>query len=328
MNRMPSTFEQPSSDVKRNGFTSIMALAKRNLEGVLSSLAKSEIFRVRIANEKAYGEYLGRIVSRLDSLTSTIKSLPKIEMKDSPASIQIQTMSEDTIGRMTKQLEAVKQAVLSTKQAPVRSQRVEGTVKVENMPVPQRFPVEEITRGLQEVQQAIERIKLESPSAPEIKFPKFPDKVSVTEGKAILKALQGLTDSIDEIPKKLPQARMPKQIEVSNFPIQKIPQPVTHVSINSLIGYVKSRAVTVTTTPTPLPEEVLAYRRSMVAYNNSSQTVYVGGSDVSTTNGIPVPAGTYSPAFDCGPRMIVYGVVASTTANVRTMELSDENSGR
>ncbi|MEK9207070.1 MAG: hypothetical protein AAB922_01210, partial [Patescibacteria group bacterium] len=217
---------------------------------------------------------------------------------------------------------------LSTKQAPVRSQRVEGTVKVENMPVPQRFPVEEITRGLQEVQQAIERIKLESPSAPEIKFPKFPDKVSVTEGKAILKALQGLTDSIDEIPKKLPQARMPKQIEVSNFPIQKIPQPVTHVSINSLIGYVKSRAVTVTTTPTPLPEEVLAYRRSMVAYNNSSQTVYVGGSDVSTTNGIPVPAGTYSPAFDCGPRMIVYGVVASTTANVRTMELSDENSGR
>ena len=325
---MPSTFEDPSNGVKRNGFTSIMALAKRNLEGVLSSLAKSEIFRVRIANEKAYGEYLGRIVSRLDSLTSVIKSLPKIEMKDSPASIQIQTMSEDTIGRMTKQLEAVKQAVLSTKQAPVRSQRVEGTVKVENMPVPQRFPVEEITRGLQEVQQAIERIKLESPSAPEIKFPKFPDKVSVTEGKAILKALQGLTDSIDEIPKKLPQARMPKQIEVSNFPIQKIPQPVTHVSINSLIGYVKSRAVTVTTTPTPLPEEVLAYRRSMVAYNNSSQTVYVGGSDVSTTNGIPVPAGTYSPAFDCGPRMIVYGVVASTTANVRTMELSDENSGR
>ena len=305
-----------------------MALAKRNLEGVLSSLAKSEIFRVRIANEKAYGEYLGRIVSRLDSLTSTIKSLPKIEMKDSPASIQIQTMSEDTIGRMTKQLEAVKQAVLSTKQAPVRVQRVEGTVRLENPPVPQQFPVEEILKGLQEVQYAIERIKLESPSAPEIKFPKFPDKVSVTEGKAILKALQGLTDSIDEIPKKLPQARMPKQIEVSNFPIQKIPQPVTHVSINSLIGYVKSRAVTVTTTPTPLPEEVLAYRRSMVAYNNSSQTVYVGGSDVSTTNGIPVPAGTYSPAFDCGPRMIVYGVVASTTANVRTMELSDENSGR
>lgn len=325
--RVPRTLEEQSG-VQRNAFTSIMALAKHNLELVLSSLAKTEIFRVRIANEKAYGEYLGRIASKLDSLTSTIKSLPKIEMKDSPASIQIQTMSEDTIGKLTKQLEAVKQAVLSTKQALPKTQQVQGTVRIENMPAPQAFPVKELVSAIKDVETSIQRLKLESPASQKIEFPAFPDKVSLSEAKPILKALQGLKEAVEDMPKKIPQSRMPRQIEVSNFPIQKIPQPVTHVSINSLSGTTKSRAVTVTTTPTPLPDEILAYRRSLVIFNNSNQTMYVGGSDVSSTNGMPVPANSYSPAFDAGPRMVVYGVVSSSTANVRVLELSDENSGR
>ncbi len=120
----------------------------------------------------------------------------------------------------------------------------------------------------------------------------------------------------------------PTRVSIDNFPPQKIPQPVTNISINALAGTAKSRNITVGTSATPLPDEVLASRRSLVIYNNSSQTLYVGGSDVTTTNGMPVPASSYSPAFDAGEKMVVYGIVASTTANVRTLEISDIRTGR
>jgi predicted Zn-dependent protease with MMP-like domain len=155
----------------------------------------------------------------------------------------------------------------------------------------------------------------------------MPKNVGLLEGKAIIRALDAVNKKLDELPKSFPEIQIPKSVSVDNFPPQKYPMPVTNINLNPLRGYAKSRAVTVTTTPTPLPDEVLAYRRGLVVYNNSSSTMYVGGSDVSATNGMPVPASSYSPAFDAGPKMIIYGVVASDTANVRVLELSNENIG-
>ena len=101
-------------------------------------------------------------------------------------------------------------------------------------------------------------------------------------------------------------------------------QPVTNINVNALQGFSKTTSVTVRTTLTKLPSYgVLNNRRTMIIFNNSaSVTVYVGGSDVTTTNGMPILAQSYSPAIDAGVYMIIYGVTSSSTADVRVMEVS------
>ena len=101
-------------------------------------------------------------------------------------------------------------------------------------------------------------------------------------------------------------------------------QPVTNINVNALQGFSKTTSVTVRTTLTKLPSYgVLNNRRTMILFNNSSTvTVYVGGSDVTTTNGMPILAQSYSPAIDAGVYMIIYGVTSSSTADVRVMEVS------
>lgn len=113
-------------------------------------------------------------------------------------------------------------------------------------------------------------------------------------------------------------------VEIQNW---KVPQPVTNVSINPSRGEVKATAVTVTTALTPLPGTALFDRRSMTIYNNGSVTVYVGGANVTSATGIPVPAGTYGPSLDAGPRNIVYAVTASSTSDIRVLEMSDTMEG-
>lgn len=113
-------------------------------------------------------------------------------------------------------------------------------------------------------------------------------------------------------------------VEIQNW---MIPQPVNHVSINALRGFALSTAVTVTNTVTPLPSTPLANRRTLIVYNNSSQTVEIGGSTMTFGTGLPIPASSFSPPLDAGIQMIVYGIVSSGTANVRILEVSEENSG-
>lgn len=329
---MLNTLNRPS---QKNVITNILALAKRNLDMALSSFAKKEVFRVRVANEKAYGDYFNKIVSQLNSLSLTITSLPNaIDKKTPPIVVQptpvhVQELSKETIDIITKQLNTLKQTILSIKQVHPKVQEVKGRVTIENIPTQKEFPIEEIVQSLKHVEDAIRELKLQTTNTQKIKIPEFPSKLSFSEGKDILKAIQGLTDSIEELPDKIPQPRMPKTVEVSNFPIQKIPQPVTHMSINGLQGFAKSNAVTVTSSLTPLPSEILANRRSLVVYNNSdATTVFVGGSDVTATNGLPVKAGNYSPAFDASPSMVIYGITSSGSANVRVLELSDDKAGK
>lgn len=117
-----------------------------------------------------------------------------------------------------------------------------------------------------------------------------------------------------------------RQVELVNFK-QMIPQPVTSININPLRGLVATTAVTVTTIATKLPGNSQAYRRSVVLYNNGSVTFFLGGSDVTASNGMPVPAGTYSPALDIGPNMLIYGITSTSSADVRVMELSSAGEG-
>ncbi len=61
-------------------------------------------------------------------------------------------------------------------------------------------------------------------------------------------------------------------------------------------------------------------RRSVIVYNNGSVTVYLGGSDVTTTTGLPLPAGTpYSADLASAD---LYAIAASGTADIRVMEIN------
>ncbi len=205
----------------------------------------------------------------------------------------------------------------------------------------------ELTRQLEMLRDGVDQLALK-----DVKVPAFPSKITVEGLNRLEEKLNDVVSSVNSLatltkkpPTKdrtdeiiaaikalkidFPDVDFPKSIEVSNFPPQKVPQPVTNININPLRGYVHTTAATVSTTLTPLPTYgVLNNRRSIMIFNNDdSDTVYIGGSDVTASNGLPVLAQTYSPVIDAGVRMILYGVVSSGSANVRVMEVSNDAIG-
>lgn len=84
----------------------------------------------------------------------------------------------------------------------------------------------------------------------------------------------------------------------------------------------RAQAVTVGTSATPLPANPLEYRRALVVHNNSGSTVFLGDSMVTTGQGLPLAAGE-KISFDVAgtPNVTIYAV-ASTTVDVRLMELA------
>jgi hypothetical protein len=60
-------------------------------------------------------------------------------------------------------------------------------------------------------------------------------------------------------------------------------------------------------------------RKWILVYNNGSDTIYVGGLGVTTSSGVPVPAG--GPAsFPYGANIQLYAISATAGQDVRTME--------
>lgn len=90
---------------------------------------------------------------------------------------------------------------------------------------------------------------------------------------------------------------------------------------------VSSRAVTVTTTATRLDSTSDhgtphgSNGQAFTFHNGSAVTVYMGGSDVTTANGAPVAASSWAPGMDLTSGDIVYGIVATGTAEVRVLEV-------
>lgn len=142
-------------------------------------------------------------------------------------------------------------------------------------------------------------------------------------------------DRTDEIIKAIKAIRIeakdiefPKSISVDNFPPTKTPMPATNININPLRGYIHTTSQTLSTTLNKIPSYgELENRRALLIYNNSSSIIYIGGSTVTSSDGLPVPAKSYSPILDASTRMIVYGVTSSGTATIRAMEISNEATG-
>lgn len=82
-----------------------------------------------------------------------------------------------------------------------------------------------------------------------------------------------------------------------------------------------SRAVSVTTTATRLDNATSGSSSQGAAiYNNGAATVYVGGADVTTSNGYPLAAGAQLTA-DLTEGDALYGRVATGTVEVRVLDI-------
>jgi hypothetical protein len=84
-----------------------------------------------------------------------------------------------------------------------------------------------------------------------------------------------------------------------------------------------STAVSVTGTATALPASGITGPTTVrtLIYNNGTATIYVGGSDVTTSNGIPIEVGS-SLGMDVTVTETLYGIAASGTHNVRVLEVA------
>jgi hypothetical protein len=164
---------------------------------------------------------------------------------------------------------------------------------------------------------------------PEINFPKFDfpkndpiDISGITDAiQSLEKALQGHEKSSDTAILR----RMADTLsEYTSRPSMTTP-PVTNVTLNALQGVVKTTDNTVGQTLTPLPQYgQLPDRRALMIYNNSTNTIYWGGSDVTVANGIPITAGSFASPLDAGYNLKIYAIAASNGNDVRCVEISKD----
>ena len=89
----------------------------------------------------------------------------------------------------------------------------------------------------------------------------------------------------------------------------------------SLKDQVRSTAVGVSTSATLLPAARLNYRKSISLKNPNTTTVYLGGSDVSTSNGFPI---RQNEAIDIDLHWdsLIYAIASTGTQTVRVLEFS------
>ena len=84
---------------------------------------------------------------------------------------------------------------------------------------------------------------------------------------------------------------------------------------------IKSSAISVTTSATKLPTTPLPGRGVIMLQNlEADQDVFIGDSTVTAGAGTKLPAGGGEKAYEFGPGIDVYGIVAANTADVRVLE--------
>lgn len=180
-----------------------------------------------------------------------------------------------------------------------------------------------LEKRLGQMATAISLIAVQEPQQmPDVKIPEF-DTQSIVDAIDRIPGGGGNQDVIDKL------VDIEQGIaELYNKP-QMTPTPVTNVSLNALGGSILTTQIQLGSTVTPLPAVALANRRATQIFNNGSNTIYLGGLTVSSANGIPVTAGSYSDIFSISSTALVYGVSAAGQNNdLRVLEISDINTGR
>jgi hypothetical protein len=84
----------------------------------------------------------------------------------------------------------------------------------------------------------------------------------------------------------------------------------------------RQQAISVTGTAAALPESPLENRRAIVVHNNGGDICYIGASNVTTANGLPLAANE-KIAFDIqGNENVKIFVISDGTSDVRILELA------
>ena len=86
-----------------------------------------------------------------------------------------------------------------------------------------------------------------------------------------------------------------------------------------IAGKIVQSTTTVTTTATAIPATSAVGRKALMIINNGSNTVYLGASSVTTSNGYPLNAGD-EKAFDIDELVVLYGITGTGTSDVRSLE--------
>lgn len=92
-------------------------------------------------------------------------------------------------------------------------------------------------------------------------------------------------------------------------------------NILPLGGLVLAGTIGVGTAIAAIPTSTLSGRKALILYNDGTARVFLGGSAVTSTTGLPVASGDYSPSFDLGTT-ILYGVTSAGVGTVRVLEVS------
>jgi len=92
------------------------------------------------------------------------------------------------------------------------------------------------------------------------------------------------------------------------------------VTFGGYSGSMQTTAVTVGTSAVALPASTLTDRKTIFLQNNSNTTIYLGGSAVTTADGIKVLKGD-SFSIDIGS-VVLYAIAGSAGNEVRVMEIS------
>ncbi len=129
---------------------------------------------------------------------------------------------------------------------------------------------------------------------------------------------------LSSVSNKLTTANATLSGVATNSTLSSVNTTLTSSVYGKYEGTVRTSDITISGTfPTPLPASPLANRRDYIVMNISSHTIYVGGSTVTASNGIPVVSGTVFSAPLGGATL--YGISPATnitTAGVRVMEIS------
>jgi len=97
---------------------------------------------------------------------------------------------------------------------------------------------------------------------------------------------------------------------------------IQHMILHAANVALSSRATSIGTSAVAIPATALTKRKSITVYNNDSGlTLYLGASAVTTSTGLPVLPGAYV-TLELGPTLTIYGIVASGSVDVRSLEKS------
>lgn len=259
-----------------------------------------------------------KIIPKSISLPKIFNVTGKVEVIKTPP-VEISNLD-----KLTKEVKTVQELIRNQKH-----EKYPTSFVVDNLFEIKTY-FDSLEKRLSDVVKAISSVPQQKIEIPKFEFPKQLLKTKNQDNSEIIESLNRMEQTFVDIGNEIvnTKVKFPKTISVDNFPVQMVPQPVTHISINALEGFIHTSDNTVGTSLTPLPSYgVLANRRSVLIYNNSANTIYIGGSDLTTSNGMPVPANSYSPILDAGINVIMYGIATTANNDVRCLEISDTAAG-